>query len=84
MWLTQIYTERLHLHINIRITRSIEYSLLCSAESRKAESGEAALWLTAVVREERGSPLSERGELLPYRTEGPMEDWVERGGQGWS
>lgn len=34
------------------------------------------------VREEGGSPLSYGGELLPDGTESPMEERVERGGEG--
>lgn len=40
--------------------------------------------LTAAVREEGGGPLGHGGELLPYRAERPVEDRVERGGEGWS
>lgn len=42
------------------------------------------LKLTAMVREERGSPLRYRGEILPYGAQRPMEGRVERGGEGWS
>jgi len=45
---------------------------------------EAVLRPTAVGGEEGGSPLGRGGEVQPNRTQRPVEDRVERGGEAWS
>ena len=69
----------LHMRKEKQVSRCFYMKI---GRKRKPERWRNTLTSAGWVREEGGRPLRYRGELLPHGTQRPMEDRVERGGEG--